>query len=86
MSTERLSLRQRLVRGLFRIVGPAQVGPPPFATASERERHERDARSAPLPEPTRDAPMPGYQVTSYTDAHGTVHRSLVPKEPPADER
>jgi hypothetical protein len=78
-----LTRGQRLVRLLFRVVGPAQVGLPPYATDEERERFERDRDRGPAP--ASDAPpLPGYRLVTYTDPSGIVHRSAVPLTEPPD--
>ncbi|MFN8074707.1 MAG: hypothetical protein U0Q15_04695 [Kineosporiaceae bacterium] len=67
---------QRLYRFLFRFYGPAQTGPPPYATPEEVRRWE-ESRRAPAAEPTASQPPPGYRVVRYTDEAGTVHHSIV---------
>lgn len=66
---------QRLYRFLFRFFGPAQVGPPPYATAEEVRRWEASRKQA--PEPTASVAPPGYKVVRYRDDSGTLHSSIV---------
>ena len=70
---------QRFVRFLFRFLGPAQTGLPPYATPAEREALRRGSMARPA---RSSDPPPGYQVRIYTDAQGIVHRTLVPVESP----
>ena len=70
--------RQRLVRTLFYFFGPAQNGPPPYATPEELRMYECDARSGPAPVPS--APQ-GFEVREHTDRDGAMHRYLVESPP-----
>jgi len=66
---------QRIYRGLFRVLGPAQQGPPPYATEAEIEAH----RASMEPAAKRDelqAPD-GYRFTHYTDGSGIEHRAVI---------
>jgi hypothetical protein len=69
---------QRLYRFLFRFMGPAQTGLPPYATAEERAEHERGNRPR---TPTVSEPPPGYRFLVYTDPNGVPRRALVPIDP-----
>jgi hypothetical protein len=70
--------RQRLVRTLFYFFGPAQNGPPPYATPEELRMYEGGTHSAPAPAPS--APQ-GFEVREHTDSDGAVHRYLVESPP-----
>ena len=72
--TSRHTIGQRIFRRLYRILGPATVGPPPYATPEELAAYEREMRPAPAP-PV--APPPGYRFVSYTDPDGKPRRMLV---------
>lgn len=68
--------RQRLIRTLFYFFGPAQNGPPPYATPEELEKYQYRAR----PEPTENdaSPTPhGFTVREYTDTSGVTRRYVV---------
>jgi hypothetical protein len=73
----RLTRWQRFVRFLWRFYGPAQVGPPPYATDEELRLHA--AGNRPLPPPENDAP-PGYRMVRYTDPNGVERHTLVRDE------
>lgn len=70
--------RQRLVRTLFYFFGPAQNGPPPYATPEELRMYEGGTRSSPAPDSS--APR-GFEVREHTDSDGAVHRYLVESTP-----
>jgi hypothetical protein len=73
-----LTRRQRLVRLLYRFVGPAQVGLPPYASEEDRARYAADQNRTP---PTvSPAPPPGMRFVTYIDEHGIEHRSAVPDD------
>jgi hypothetical protein len=60
----------RLYRFLLRFLGPPQIG---IATGTQEEQ-QRDAdrrRAGPA------GPPEGYHYTTYVDASGTMHRSIV---------
>ena len=69
---------QRFYRVLFRVLGPAQTGLPPYPTAEERAEHEQ--RNQPRT-PTVREPPPGYRFLVYTDPNGVPRRALVPVDP-----
>ncbi|MCX6461463.1 MAG: hypothetical protein NTZ03_14290 [Actinobacteria bacterium] len=66
---------QRIYRSLFRVFGPAQNGPPPYATDDELEAYR--ASMVPPVARTDVGPPPGYRYTHYTDAGGIEHRAVV---------
>lgn len=70
---------QRLIRTLFIFFGPAQSGPPPYATADELEAYR--AGMTPLPPTERTAPS-GFTVREVVEQDGTVRRYLVRSEGP----
>ena len=72
------TLGQRLFRTLFVFFGPAQSGPPPYATPEELQAY-RDS-IAPRPAVARSAPA-GYEVREVTDEQGVTRRYLVQPEP-----
>lgn len=80
---------QRFYRFLFRFYGPAQVGPPPYATPEEVRRWEESRRPTAATPPVASQAPPGYRVVRYTDEAGTVHHSIVrdgePETPGARE-
>jgi hypothetical protein len=71
---------QRFYRFLWRFMGPAQTGLPPYATAEEREEFRR--RNQPRP-PAVSEPPPGYRFLVYTDPNGVPRRALIPIDPAA---
>ena len=74
-ASARLSWGKRVYRALFRFYGPAQVGPPPYASEAELQRY-RDGL-APQPTPTASAAPPGYRIVRYRDDTGTMRNTLV---------
>jgi hypothetical protein len=66
---------QRVYRFLWRFLGPAQVGLPPYATAEEKA--EFRARNQPRT-PTPREPPSGYRFMVYTDPNGVPRRALIP--------
>ena len=66
---------QRIYRGLFKVLGPAQQGPPPYATAEELEEY----RASMEPVESRSEPKApdGYRYSHYTDSRGVVHRAVI---------
>ncbi len=81
-SSRRHSLGQRIFRDLYGFMGPAQVGPPPYATPEELEAYAREM--APVP-PTRKAPPPGYHFVYYTDPNGTPRRMIAKDAAPSSD-
>ena len=77
------TLGQKIFRELFKAMGPAQVGPPPYATAEELEAY---ARQMAPPPPTRREAAPGHRVVYYTDPNGNPRRMIVRKSGPGFER
>jgi len=71
---------QRFYRFLWRFLGPAQTGLPPYATAEEREEYRR--RNQPKPAAVSEPP-PGYRFMVYTDPNGVPRRALIPIDPAA---
>jgi hypothetical protein len=68
---------RRLIRALFRVVGPAQVGLPPFASDEEKARYLADrarASAPPAPSGARDHVPPGYHLETYVDESGVTRR------------
>ena len=70
---------QRFYRFLWRFLGPAQTGLPPYAT-EEREEYRR--RNQPKPAAVSEPP-PGYRFMVYTDPNGVPRRALIPIDPAA---
>jgi hypothetical protein len=70
-----LTAWQRFYRFLWKFLGPAQVGLPPYATAQEREEYERRNRPR---TPTASEPPPGYRFMVYTDPNGVPRRAIIP--------
>ena len=66
---------QRVYRGLFRLFGPAQQGPPPYATEAEIAEY----RASMEPAANRGEPQApkGYRFTHYTDGSGIEHRAVI---------
>jgi hypothetical protein len=71
---------QRFYRFLWRFLGPAQTGLPPYATAEEREEYAR--RNQPKPAGVSEPP-PGYRFMVYTDPNGVPRRAIIPIDPAA---
>jgi hypothetical protein len=71
---------QRFYRFLWRFLGPAQTGLPPYATEEEREEYRR--RNQPKPASVSEPP-PGYRFMVYTDPNGVPRRALIPIDPAA---
>lgn len=71
---------KRLLRALFKIAGPAQVGLPPYASEEERARFLADRAKA--AEPRRPASTeqvpPGYHLETYVDESGVTRRVARP--------
>lgn len=70
--------RQRLVRTLFYFFGPAQNGPPPYATPEELQLYRGSPQATP---PATPAAPRGFEFREYTDSNGVVHRYLVGEAP-----
>lgn len=68
------SIGQRLTRFLFRFFGPAQNGPPPYATAEEVDEYRQSMQPRAVIPPSAPA---GFSFREYTDSEGVVHRYLV---------
>ncbi len=64
-----------MYRGLFRLFGPAQQGPPPYATDAEIAEY----RASMEPAANRGEPQApnGYRFTHYTDGSGIEHRAVI---------
>ena len=70
-----------MVRALFRVIGPAQVGLPPFASEEEKARYLADrakTSSPPTPGAARDHVPPGYHLETYVDESGVTRRVARP--------
>ena len=67
---------QRLLRDVFKILGPAQTGLPPYATPEEREAWQRG--NAPLPPPRPAFPRRGAGGTSVSQGRKPVGRVELP--------
>jgi hypothetical protein len=78
--TEGRTVWQRFYRFLWRFLGPAQTGLPPYPTDAEREEYR--ARNQPRT-PTVSEPPPGYRFMVYTDPNGVPRRALIPIDPAA---
>jgi hypothetical protein len=78
--SDQLNAWQRFYRFLWRFMGPAQTGLPPYATVEEREEFRR--RNQPRP-PAVSEPPPGYRFLVYTDPNGVRRRALIPIDPTA---
>ena len=72
--SRRHTLGQRIIRTLFIFFGPAQSGPPPYATAEELEAYRSGMRA--LPPAERTTP-PGFAVREVVDENGVARRYLV---------
>ena len=72
---------QRLVRTLFVFFGPAQNGPPPYATPEELQAYREGV--APRT-PTPPAAPDGFRVREVTGEDGVTRRYLThePEQPP----
>ena len=77
---------QSFLRDIFRMLGPAQTGLPPYATPEEREAWRRANAPLPPPRPSEQLVPAGYRIEQYTDGSGVVHRSIVKVSEDAPER
>jgi len=68
---------QSFLRDVFKLLGPAQTGLPPYPTPEEREAWQRANAPLPPPRPSEKLVPPGYRIRQYTDGSGVVHRSIV---------
>ena len=68
-----------MYRGLFRVLGPAQQGPPPYATEAEIEEH----RASMEPSESHGEPQApaGYRFSHYIDGGGVEHRAVIRVDP-----
>jgi hypothetical protein len=66
---------QRVYRFLWRFLGPAKVGLPPYPT--DEERAEYQARNQPRTAAVSEPPS-GYRFMVYTDPNGVPRRALIP--------
>jgi hypothetical protein len=73
---------QRVYRGLFKVLGPAQQGPPPYAT--EAELAEYRASMTPVEGRGEPEAPQGYRFSHYTDGRGVVHRAVIRVEDEAN--
>jgi hypothetical protein len=70
-----------MIRALFKVIGPAQVGLPPFASEEEKARYDADRAkgSAPTAPGTADDHVPpGYHLVTYVDESGVKRRVARP--------
>lgn len=73
-----LTASQRAYRFLWRFMGPAQTGLPPYATPEEREEYRLGNQPR---TPALREPPPGYRFMVYTDPNGVPRRALIPIDP-----